>query len=85
MSAMPNAPSTPPTDLEVRVAKRKRELISEIVDHKKNSSRPGAAEAVDRLKDRLSELAHIVKECVVDGWANVGPSAQLKLDEWIAK
>ena len=72
-------------DLETRVATRKQELISELVEHKKNSSRAGAAEAVDRIKGRLSELAHIVKEGVVDGWANVGPKAQLKLDEWIAK
>ena len=74
-----------PTDLETRVENRKRELISEIVEHKKNSSRAGAAEAIDKAKARLSELAHIVKEGVVDGWANVGPSAKLKLDEWMAK
>jgi hypothetical protein len=73
------------SDLEIRVAKRKQELISEIVEHKKNSSRAGSAEAIDQIKARLSELAHIVKEGVVDGWANVGPSATLKLDAWIAK
>ncbi len=82
MSAAPSTPA-PPADLETRVEKRKRELISEIVEHKKNSSRAGAAEAIDRAKGRLSELAHIVKE--VDGWANVGPSAKRKLDEWMAR
>jgi hypothetical protein len=76
---------TPPLDLETRVENRKQELIAEIVEHKKNSSRPGAAEAIDRAKARLSELAHIVKEGVVDGWANVGPRAKLKLDDWLAK
>jgi hypothetical protein len=87
MNVTPINPLTPtqPPDLETRVENRKRELISEIVEHKKNSSRPGAAEAIDRAKARLSELAHIVKEGVVDGWANVGPSAKLKLDEWMAK
>ena len=79
------APTTPSTDLETRVENRKRELISEIVEHKKNSSRAGAAEAIDRAKARLSELAHIVKESVVDGWANVGPGAKVKLDEWMSK
>jgi hypothetical protein len=69
------------TPLETRVEYRKRELIAEIIEHKKNSSRAGAAVAVDKAKDRLSELAHIVK----DGWANVGPSAKLKLDAWMAK
>ena len=87
MSTSPIDPSTPTPalDLEARVETRKRELISEIVEHKKNSLRPGAAEAIDRAKARLSELAHIVKEGVVDGWANVGPAAKLKLDEWMAK
>jgi hypothetical protein len=75
---------TPP-DLETRVETRKRELIAEIVEHTKNSSRPGAAEAIDRAKARLSELSHIVKAGVVDGWANVGPAATLRLNEWMAK
>jgi len=87
MSAAPlNPPTrTGPPDLETRVADRKRELISEIIEHKKNSSRGGAAKAIDRAKARLSELARIVKEGVVDGWANVGPSAELRLDEWMAR
>ena len=76
---------TPPPDLETRVENRKRELISEIVEHKTNSSRAGAAEGIDRAKARLSELAHIVKGGVVDGWANMGPSAKLKLEEWMAR
>ncbi|HEY5927728.1 MAG TPA: hypothetical protein VIV11_38850 [Kofleriaceae bacterium] len=85
MSAAPINPSATASDLQTRVENRKRELISEIVEHKQNSSRAGATEAIDRIKARLSELAHIMKEGVVDGWANVGPSAQLKLDEWMAK
>jgi hypothetical protein len=76
---------TRPADLEGRVTARKAELIAEIIEHKKNSSRVGAAEAVDRLKARLSDLAHIVKDGIVDGWANVGPKARTRLDEWIAK
>ena len=72
-------------DLESRVAYRKQELIAEVLEHKKNSSRSGAADEVDKIKARLTELAQIVKEGVVDGWANVGPRARLKLDEWIAK
>lgn len=73
------------TTLEARVAARKQELISEIVDHKKNSSRAGAAEAIEKLKARLLELAHIVKEGVGDGWAHVAPSAKLKLAAWVEK
>lgn len=76
---------TPPDDLETRVENRKRELIAEIVENKKNSSRPAAAEAIDRAKARLIELARILKEGVVDGWANLDPSARLKLDEWMTR
>jgi hypothetical protein len=71
-------------DLETRVTARKTELIAEIIEHKKNSSRVRAAEEIDRLKSRLSELAHIVKEGVGD-WANVGPKAKTRLDEWMAR
>jgi hypothetical protein len=64
-------------DLEARVESRKRELISEIIEHKKNSSRAGSVPAIDRAKARLSDLAHIVKEG--------GPSAMNRLDAWIAQ
>lgn len=80
-----DSPSKPVNDLEARVADRKRDLISEIMDHKRNSSRAGATEAVDRIKARLSELAHIVKGGVVDGWANIGPATARKLDAWLAR
>jgi hypothetical protein len=72
-------------DLEARVTARKTELIAEIIEHKMNCSRAGATEAIDTLKARLSELAHIVKEGVADGWANVGPTAKTKLNQWMAK
>jgi hypothetical protein len=79
----PSRPASPP-DLETRVANRKQMLIAEIVEHKKNSSRAGAAEAIDKLKVRLSELAHIVKVDAADGWSYVGPIATRKLEQWIA-
>lgn len=87
MSKSPITPSsaTPRTDLETRVENRKRDLISEIVEHKKNSSRAGAADAIERVKAHLTELAHIVKENVTDGWGKVSASAKVKLDEWMAR
>jgi prephenate dehydrogenase len=51
-----------PADLEARVANRRRELIAEIIEHKKNSCRYGAAEAIQRLSDQLGELASFVKQ-----------------------
>jgi hypothetical protein len=71
--------------LEAQVTARKAELIAEIIEHKKNSSRVGAADAIDRLKARLLELSHIVKEGVVDGWAKMDPQARTRLDEWMAR
>jgi hypothetical protein len=74
-----------PPALETRVLARKAELIAEIIEYKKNSSRSGAAEAIDRIKVRLADLAQIVKDGVVDDWANVGPKAKLQFDEWLAR
>lgn len=71
-------------DLETRVANRKRELITEIIELKK-SSRVDAAESIERLKTRLSDLAYLMKEGVVHGWANVGERSRVKLDAWIAR
>lgn len=71
-------------DLETRVANRKRELITEIIEFKK-SSRVDAAESIERLKSRLSDLAYLMKEGVVDGWANVDECSRVKLDAWIAR
>lgn len=72
-------------DLEVRITNRKRELISEIIEHKKNCSRSAAAGEIDRIKARLSDLAVIVKEGLANGWANVEPTARVRLDEWLAR
>ncbi len=72
------------TALEARVANRKQDLITEIIELKK-SSRLGAADAIAGLKARLSDLDRIVKEGVVDGWASVGERAQRRLDEWTAR
>jgi hypothetical protein len=72
-------------DLETRVTNRKLDLISEIIEHKKNSLRFGAAAEIDRIKARLSELAGIVKTGVADGWNNVDPQARVRLDAWLAR
>ena len=82
---IPSTTSPSPSDLKTRVANRKQELIAEIVEHKMNSSRFGAAHEIEKIKLRLSVLADIVKEGVVDGWANVSPRAKLRLDEWMAR
>ena len=49
-------------DLETRVTNRKQELIAELIEHKKNSSRIGAAESIDRIKGRLQDWKAIAAE-----------------------
>jgi prephenate dehydrogenase len=71
-----------PDNLETRVANRKLQLITEIIEHKKNSSRFGAAEAIDKIKHHLSELSQILK---ADEWTNLSAGARLRLAQWVAR
>lgn len=80
----PTKPSPPQTDLESRVAARKRELIVEILEHKK-SLRLGAPDACRRLTSRLEQLTMIVERGVTKGWANVADDTRQELDLWIAQ
>jgi hypothetical protein len=71
-------------DLETRVTMRKEQLSAKLLEL--NSEQLlGAAEARDKIKARLSELDHIVKAGVVDGWAHVGDVTRAKLDRWLAR
>lgn len=69
-------------DLETRVANRKLQLITEIIEHKKNCSRSGAAEAIHKIKQHLSELPQILK---ADKWTNLSAGTRLRLAEWVAR
>jgi len=71
-----------PDDLETQVASRKRQLITEIIEHKKNSSRYGAAEAIDKINHHLSELSQILKAAT---WTDLSAGARLRLAEWVAR
>jgi hypothetical protein len=71
-------------DLESCVNTRRAELIFKLTELRA-SVHLDAVEAGDRIKARLSELSHIVKEGVVDGWANLGETVKRKLDTWLAE
>lgn len=71
-----------PDDLETRVASRKSELITEIIEHKKNSSRSGAVDEIQRIKHHLAELSQI---SAGGDWSKLGADARLRLTEWIAR
>jgi len=64
--------------LETRVASRRLELIAEIIEHKKNSCRSGAGEAIVRLQERLGELAYIMKDHSTE-------TSMSRLDDWMAR
>jgi hypothetical protein len=69
-------------DLQARVATRKSQLISEIIEHKKNSSRFGAAEAIGKIKDHLLELSQILK---ANEFTQLDADARVRLADWIAR
>jgi hypothetical protein len=82
---MINTTSDPPSepDLEARIKQRRAELIGKLGELK-TDVRLGAPEARDTLKATLSELAHVVKWGVVDGWTSLGAPVTLKLEQWLA-
>jgi hypothetical protein len=82
----PSAPNTPPppTDLEARIKARRRELSDRLVELKFDTH-VEAAEARDTLKAKISELAHLMKQGVADGWAAISELAKQKLERWLAE
>ena len=77
------AVAAPQDNLESRTNTRRAELIFKLTELRA-SMHLDAVEAGDRIKARLSELSHIVKEGVVDGWANLGDTVKRKLEGWLA-
>jgi hypothetical protein len=70
-------------DLESRIQQRRAELIATLVELKADP-RLATTEVRDRMKARLSELAHIIRVGVVDGWTNLGDTVKHKLEHWLA-
>lgn len=83
MDTTPTIRPTPP-DLESRIKTRRTELIAKLVETK-TDRRLETLEARDKVKAKLSELDHILKWGVVDGWASVGGPVTQKLDRWLAE
>lgn len=73
----------PEATLESRINTRRAELSFKLTELRA-SMHLDAIDAGDKIKARLSELSHIVKEGIVDGWANLGDTAKRKLDSWLA-
>jgi prephenate dehydrogenase len=80
--AVPTA--APEADLESRIDQRRAELIATLGELRADL-RLATTEVRDRMKARLSELAHIIKVGVVDGWTNLGDTVKHKLEHWLAE
>ncbi|TMQ10755.1 MAG: hypothetical protein E6J90_31525 [Deltaproteobacteria bacterium] len=80
--AVPRASSEP--DLESRIKLRRAELKGKLGELRAEASLE-VVQAADKLKARLSELAHILKEGVVDGWASLGDTVKHKLERWLSE
>lgn len=80
--AVPRASSE--TDLESRIKRRRAELIGRLSELRAGTGLE-VAQAGDKLKAKLSEISHIVKDGVVDGWASLGDGVKHKLERWLSE
>ena len=78
----PHASSEP--DLESRIKACRAELVAQLRELRADR-RLEAGEAGDKLKVRLSELSHLLKWGVVDGWASLGDKVKDRLEHWLAE
>jgi hypothetical protein len=69
-------------DLESRIRLRRAELFVRLRELRADR-RFEAAEARDKLKARLSELAHLLKWGISDGWGSLGDSVKRRLEHWL--
>ncbi|HEU4726656.1 MAG TPA: hypothetical protein VFT22_02170 [Kofleriaceae bacterium] len=71
-------------DLESRIRLCRAELTKRLGELRAQTGLE-VDRAGDKLKARLSELAHIIKEGVVDGWASLGDTVKHKLERWLSE
>ena len=88
----PSASQVPPEvagaagvpNLESRIKERRTKMIEKI-DGLRGDRRPEAVESRDRLKAKLSELAHLIRWGVVDDWASVSVPLVNRMEQWLAE
>jgi hypothetical protein len=71
-------------DLESCIKARRAELVAQLRELRVDR-RLEAGEAGDKIKARLSELSHLLKWGVVDGWASLGDKVKDRLEHWLAE
>jgi hypothetical protein len=77
-------PAAAEADLESRITQRRAEVIEKI-GGLRGDMRPEAIESRKKLKAKLSELTHVIKWGVPDGWASLGAPLTNKLEQWLAE
>jgi hypothetical protein len=71
-------------DLETRIKAHRADLIAKLAELRTNK-RLVATQVGDKLRAKLSDLAHIIKEGVVDGWGSLTDPVKQKLEHWLAE
>jgi uncharacterized protein YjbJ (UPF0337 family) len=79
---MTTSASDPGADLESQIRKRRGEIVAAL-DGLRDDTRREAAGERDQLKAKLAELTRLIKDNVVDGWANLGATARFQLGYWL--
>jgi hypothetical protein len=69
-------------DLESRIRLRRAELFVHLRELRADR-RLEAAEARDKLKAKLSELAHLLTWGISDGWESLGDNVKRRLEHWL--
>lgn len=69
-------------DLESRIRLRRAELFVRLRELRADR-RLEAAEARDKVKAKLSELSHLLKWGISDGWSSLGASVKRRLEHWL--
>jgi len=69
-------------DLESRIRLRRAELFVRLRELRADR-RLEAGEARDKLKAKLSELSHLLKWGISDGWSSLGASVRRRLETWL--
>jgi hypothetical protein len=68
--------------LEARIRLRRAELFVRLRELRADR-RVEAADARDKLKAKLSELTHLLKWGISDGWGSLGDAVKRRLERWL--
>jgi hypothetical protein len=77
-------PAASEPDLQSRIRERRAALIDKLATLR-GDVRAESVELRDKLKARLSELAHIVKWGVVGGWVSLAAPLTSRLELWLVE